>query len=211
MKSQQNSSDQTINFFDALQFHFVLGSDPSLLFHCHHVVNVAYQILNQFPPSSQIDRDLVLIGALLHDIGRNKTQGIGHALAGSELILDNFSKTPFILKLANVVSSHIGGGIPKQEAFKLGLPKQDFIPTTLEEKIVCYSDKMVDYTFDKSNNTYRILKWFTYNSVENETKKLVLNLGKNHPAIKRLQVLEKDLFSFHDSKPFIIKNYETKR
>lgn len=194
--------NKTISFFDAVQLHFELGSDPSLLFHCQHVVDVAYQILNQLPSSLTIDRDLVLIGALLHDIGRNKTQGIDHALAGSEIILETFPESAFTTKLAKVVSSHIGGGIPKTEAKQLGLPEQDFLPETLEEKIVCYADKMVDYTFDKTSGSYEIKKWFTFNSVDNESKKLASHLGKDHPAILRLRQLEDNLLSYHDNKRF---------
>lgn len=197
----------TVSFFDALQLHFELGSDPSLLFHCQHVTNVAYQIISQLPSTLSVDRELVLIGALLHDIGRNKTQGIGHALAGSKIILETFSQSSFTIKLAKVVSSHIGGGIPKAEAKQLGLPEQDFIPTTLEEQIVCYADKMVDYIFDKSNGSYEIKKWFTFNTIDNESKKLASHLGKDHPAILRLRQLEDNLLSYHDNKPFQFSSY----
>ncbi len=196
-----------ISYFDALQLHFKLGSDPSLLFHCNHVVNVASQIIQQLPPSTSINRDLVLIGALLHDIGRNKTQGIGHAVAGSEIILDTYPKHNFIDHLAKVVSTHIGGGIPKEEAKSLGLPAKDFIPLTLEEKIVCYADKMVDYDFDKTSGRYEIKKWYTYNSVANEIDKLASKLGSDHPAVARLKNLEKELLKVNNGQEFRFTGY----
>ena len=202
MNVHHPNSNDPITFFDALQLHFKLGSDPSLLFHCLHVVKVAKQILEQLPPTVLVDRDLVLIGALLHDIGRNRTQGIGHAVAGSEIILEVFPVNNFTNDLAKIIASHIGGGIPKEEAKELGLPEKDFIPETIEERIVCYADKMVDYTFNKSSSNYEIKKWFTFSSVDNEINKLASKLGKNHPAINRLRQLESNLVSMNNNRPF---------
>jgi len=34
--------------------------------------------------------------------------------------------------------------LPAHEAKKLGLPAKDFIPETLEEKIVCHADNLTD-------------------------------------------------------------------
>ena len=205
MNTQDSITELT--YFDALRLHFKFGSDPSLIFHCSHVTDVAYQILNQLPNSITVDKNLVLIGAFLHDIGRNVTQGIRHAVAGSDVILKEYPSSPFIESLARVVSCHIGGGIPKNESKKLGLPERDFIPITIEEKIVCYSDKMVDYDYDKSKGTYQIKTWYTFNSVENEVKKLASKLGQNHPSIGRLYKLEKDLLSIHEGNQFSFKKF----
>jgi hypothetical protein len=38
----------------------------------------------------------------------------------------------------------VGGGITAREAKKLGWPKDVYVPQTLEEKIVCYSDKLIE-------------------------------------------------------------------
>ena len=34
-------------------------------------------------------------------------------------------------------------GIPKEEAVKVGLPEKDYIPETLEEKIVAHADNLI--------------------------------------------------------------------
>jgi tRNA (cytidine56-2'-O)-methyltransferase len=60
------------------------------------------------------DVRLVEAGALLHDLGRSKTHGILHATEGARI------------------------------AEKMRLPEKDFIPMTLEEKIVCHADSLVE-------------------------------------------------------------------
>lgn len=198
---------QLISFFDSLQLHFTLGSDSALLFHCSHVTNVAYQIINQLPSDLVLNKELILIGAMLHDIGRNRTQGIRHGYESSNIIREVFPPSEFTEQLATLTSRHIGGGIPKDEAKDLGLPDIDFLPITLEEKIVCYADKMVDYKYDKSKGVYQIIKWFTFNSVENESEKLASHLGMNHPAISRLKLLETELLLFNNNKHFTFKDF----
>ena len=43
----------------------------------------------------------------------------------------------------NIIERHIGAGIPKEEAVGLGLPEKDYIPVTIEEKIVAHADNLV--------------------------------------------------------------------
>ncbi|MCK5142092.1 MAG: hypothetical protein KAQ70_07855, partial [Candidatus Heimdallarchaeota archaeon] len=53
---------------------------------------------------------------------------------------------------------HIGTGITKIEAVKLGLPQDDYIPKTAEEIIVSYSDNLVcgckECSFDEVLNNF---------------------------------------------------------
>ena len=42
------------------------------------------------------------------------------------------------------------GGIDKEYAKILGLPPKDYLPKTLEEKIVCYADKLIKGTVEVS-------------------------------------------------------------
>lgn len=88
------------------------------------------------------DRDLIETGALLHDIGRSRTQGIQHAVVGAaigrELGLDP--------RLVLIIERHIGAGITQDEAEALGLPAKEYIPETIEEKIVAHADNLVDDT-----------------------------------------------------------------
>ena len=46
--------------------------------------------------------------------------------------------------MVEIVRRHVGAGISPEEAKKLGLPDFDYVPRTLEERIVCFADKMVD-------------------------------------------------------------------
>ena len=85
--------------------------------------------------------DIILIrkGALLHDIGRSRTHGITHAIAGVE-IAKGYGYSQDVL---NIIERHIGAGITAEEAVKLGLPEKSYLPQTLEEKIVAHADNLV--------------------------------------------------------------------
>lgn len=89
--------------------------------------------------SINIDMDAVFLGGLLHDIGRSKTHGIDHAVAGAAIALQN----GFGDKVVNIIERHIGAGITMEEAAVLGLPKKDYLPVTIEEKIVAHADNLV--------------------------------------------------------------------
>ena len=55
---------------------------------------------------------------------------------------------------AKIAATHIGAGIPKGEAKGLGLPERDFVPETIEEKIVSYADNLVFY--NEKNGKYEV-------------------------------------------------------
>ena len=124
----------------------------------------------------EVDLKLVGLGAILHDIGRSKTHGIRHGLEGAEILrklgLNEFSK---------FAENHIGAGIPAEEANRLGLPPRDFMPRSLEEKIVAYADKRVMGRRIVSHE--RVLEWFQS------------ELGVRHPAIDRFLKLHKEIAS----------------
>ena len=46
-------------------------------------------------------------------------------------------------RLALIAERHIGAGITKEEAIELGLPPKDYLPVTLEEKIVAHADNLI--------------------------------------------------------------------
>lgn len=45
--------------------------------------------------------------------------------------------------VVEIVRRHVGAGISPEEAEKLGFPQGDYIPRTLEQRVVCFADKMV--------------------------------------------------------------------
>jgi len=87
-----------------------------------------------------VDMKAVIAGALLHDVGRSRTQTVRHGVEGSAIL----EREGVDKKVVEIVRRHVGAGISPEEAGKLGLPDFDYIPRTLEERIVCFADKMVD-------------------------------------------------------------------
>lgn len=102
-------------------------------------------MLRENKPHLRINRRLVSVGSLLHDVGRSKTHGIEHGLASAEIIRGlNVNGNSDFEKVALICERHVGAGIDKKEAEKFGLPPKDYIPKTIEEKIIAYCDNMVD-------------------------------------------------------------------
>lgn len=112
------------------------GCSEEVIRHCRAVRDVAIRIAKK----AHADLDLVEAGALLHDIGRSKTHDISHAVEGVKIAKE--LGLPDIL--INIIKRHIGAGLESEEAKQLGLPAKDYIPETLEEKIVCHADSLVD-------------------------------------------------------------------
>jgi uncharacterized protein len=112
------------------------GCSGDVVAHCIAVAKTAVSIAERVP--FPIDRDLVRLGGLFHDIGRARTHGIGHAIAGVEIGRSMGFPEP----LLRIIERHIGAGITAPEARRLGLPEKDYLPLTPEEKIVSYADNL---------------------------------------------------------------------
>jgi len=56
------------------------------------------------------------------------------------------------------IRRHIGAGIPKDGAERLGLPQEDYLPETAEEMIVAHADNLMDDA-GRINIDERILRW----------------------------------------------------
>ncbi|MFQ5975510.1 MAG: HDIG domain-containing metalloprotein, partial [Candidatus Hydrothermarchaeales archaeon] len=55
----------------------------------------------------EVDKDLLRLGALFHDIGRCRTHAIDHGVAGAEIARElGYSE-----KVADIIERHIGAGI----------------------------------------------------------------------------------------------------
>jgi uncharacterized protein len=122
-----------------------------------------------------VDVDLVEIGSILHDIGRSKTHGTDHAAVGGKMI----RKLGVAEPVARIVDRHIGAGIPEEEACALGLPEGVYVPETLEEKIVCYADKL-------------IAGWREVD-ISVTVEDFAAKMGGDHPAIERLWSLHREM------------------
>ncbi len=122
-----------------------------------------------------IDMELVKKGALLHDIGRCMTDGIYHAVVGAEIL----KSEEYPLSVIKIVERHIGAGIPKKEAIEMGLPPKNFMPHTLEEKIVAHADNLL-HGDQEVDIDFVIEKWSS-------------RMGKEHPSIERLIKLHDEI------------------
>jgi len=157
---------------EALRLLEEVGTPPDVIEHCKAVASRSVEFAKKL--SVEVDLQLVEIGGLLHDIGRSQSHGIDHGVKGGILLRERG-----LNKLARFAENHLGAGITKNEAPRLGLPKKSFMPETLEEKIVTYVDLITDGTHGVS---------FT-----EALRELREQLGSNHPAIKRAEELREEL------------------
>ena len=121
---------------ECLQMLREAGCSDNVIKHCCVVSAAATFIADR----CDADTELVRAGALLHDIGRSRTHGINHAEIGVEIA--GYLGLPDAI--VRIIQTHIGAGILKEEAASLGLPNGDYLPFTIEEKIVCHTDNLID-------------------------------------------------------------------
>jgi len=111
------------------------GCDKDVIAHCEAVEDIALRIARR----CRADIALVQAGALLHDIGRCSTHELSHAVEGARIAKQ--LKLPEAL--CRIIERHVGAGITAKEAAAVGLPRKDYTPQTLEEKIVAHADNLL--------------------------------------------------------------------
>ena len=112
------------------------GCKRRVIIHCCTVRAVAEEMLTRIEGA---DRDLVIAGAILHDIGRSVDHSIMHAYIGSRII----ERLGLPDELAAIVRKHTGAGLDEEDVAEMNLPEGDYMPSTLEEKIVAHADNLV--------------------------------------------------------------------
>ncbi|MDA4125750.1 MAG: HD domain-containing protein [Thaumarchaeota archaeon] len=126
---------------EAVALHRKYGSDQIIIEHCQTVARVAKVLAEEFARRGhELDVQAVVAAAMLHDIGRSRTHTIRHGVEGAQII----ENEDVDRKVVEIVRKHVGAGIAPEESTRLGLPDLDYIPQTLEERIVCFADKMID-------------------------------------------------------------------
>ena len=152
------------------------GVPEKVVEHCLAVAELASELASR--ATIPIDRRLVVAGALLHDLGRARTHGVGHAVEGAKLAralgLDE--------RVVKIIERHIGAGITREEAAELGLPPKDYLPKSREEKLVAYADNLV-------LGTKRL-------SFEESLERFRRVLGDNHPSLRRMIKLHAEVTSW---------------
>lgn len=163
------------NFNEYLTF-LTERCEKNVVLHSIAVADYVYEFgIKLLNKKYDFDLDTAVLGAILHDIGRSKSHNIDHGIIGSEILLKN----NFNEKYAKIAERHIGAGISIKEAEDLNLPKKDYIPKTLEEKVIANADNLVsghirvdiDFVIDK-------FKKRTNNEVSNKVYALYLEINK---------------------------------
>jgi uncharacterized protein (TIGR00295 family) len=111
------------------------GCSDKVVRHCCTVNQVAMAIAR----CCGADQELVNAGSWLHDIGRSSTHGIGHVSEGVTIARARGLSE----EVLRIISRHVAAGLTNEEAMDLGLPPGEYMPMSLEEKIVCHSDNLV--------------------------------------------------------------------
>lgn len=139
-----------------------------------HSVQVAKKALDiRHKLNLDLDPRDVYCAAMLHDIGVVKCYApdigahgslpyLQHGTEGKKILLENG-----LITYADICETHTGSGITCDEIIKnnLPLPPRDFLPKTLLEKLICYSDKF----FSKSGT---LTKEKTIEEITSQMKKL---------------------------------------
>ena len=111
------------------------GCKKRVMIHCCTVRSVADEMVKGF----DADTELVTAGALLHDIGRSVDHTIRHAMIGAG-IAEGLGLPKEIIE---IIRKHTGAGLDEMDIREFSLPNADYIPRTIEEKIVAHADNLV--------------------------------------------------------------------
>ncbi|MBU7043292.1 MAG: HDIG domain-containing protein [Theionarchaea archaeon] len=128
-----------------------VGCPENVVDHCICVSEKATSMACCAQKETEITIPLVTIGGLLHDIGRSITHSIRHGVVGARLLKQHGVCTPLQL----ICERHVCAGIPKEVAEKIGLGSKDYIPLSLEEKIVCHADNLTNHTVDELRTRWK--------------------------------------------------------
>ncbi len=112
---------------------------------------------------------------MLHDLGRGQTHGIEHGAVGGQIA----RRLGMPMEICHIIERHVGAGLTPDEARRNNLPRGNYVPETLEEKIVCYADKLIEGAHEVGIDS----------TIENFSEEL----GVDHPAIKRLKDLHNEI------------------
>ncbi len=155
---------------DVLKVWDKYGLPENVRRHCVKVAEVALKLADRF----NVDKNAVKLGALLHDVGRAITHGLEHFIHTGEIL----RREGFDERIVRIAERHFACGITKEEAKRLGLNvDRDYVPETLEEKIVCMADNLVEgdreVSFEHFMRKLERLKrekpetaWFTEKTIE---------------------------------------------
>ncbi len=164
------------NYITCIQLLLRYSTPSNVISHSIQTAQTALRVAKRIKAQKiSINCDFILAGALLHDIGRCKSHRIDHGIIGARLI----RKEGFPEEVAKIAENHLFAGITKHEAVNLGLPFQNYLPVTLEEKIITYADNV--------SKKEPIL------SIDEIIDRYSKHLIRSHPILKRVRRLHTEI------------------
>jgi uncharacterized protein len=141
MTDNERAAMNRLKYEDALNLLHEYGNGQPWVAHCLAVSRFAQFCGDVFGQERRIDIEFLRTAALLHDIGRYETHDpILHGVAGYRLLSSlGYTREAF------VCASHILYGLASSDAIKYGLPRQDFIPSSFEERLVPLIDFLIEF------------------------------------------------------------------
>lgn len=168
-----------MNYLDIIH-HFYPEDTPLrrlLILHSECVRDKALSILSDWKCSAEgeltvtIDTELVICGAMLHDIGICQTNAPGilceghepyicHGTLGARMLRSYAAQHALVPDdrrmveaCARICERHTGAGLTREDILTQHLPIEpasDLLPETLEEQLVCLADKFFSKSGDPS-------------------------------------------------------------
>lgn len=138
-----------LDYLSLINKYYQVGTRTYKIFLVHAVLvtNKALAIARRLNLSDE-EKTFIEEAAMLHDLGVFQVDSpkmdctgdlpyIAHGVAGAAIL-----RAENLPEHAKVAERHVGVGLTKQEieTRQLPLPTQDFIPTSLAEKIITYAD-----------------------------------------------------------------------
>lgn len=111
------------------------GCDYAVIRHSEAVESLALEMGQRI---EGCDLELVSRGALLHDVGRGVTHDIWHVVRSVEIL----ERSEIDDEIIEIVRRHVGAGLTAEEASRLGFPPGQYMPETVEQKVVAHADNL---------------------------------------------------------------------
>ena len=154
--------------------------------HCKVIEAIAMQLLDA-KRIAGIDRRLVHVGCMLHDIGAYDVlengefvSGVRHGVVGED-ILRNEGLSEAVSRIA---SHHTGAGLTEQDVKDQGLPIpiDDYTAKTNEERLIMYADKF----HSKGNPPAEPPYFCTFEWYRNSVQKFGADKAEKFDGLSRL-------------------------
>ncbi|MBC7081198.1 MAG: HDIG domain-containing protein [Thermoplasmatales archaeon] len=157
------------------------GCSKDVIEHCKKVRDLAIKIAEKIAENGiNLDMEAIEAGAILHDVGRAKRNDLMHVVEGVKIA----KKYGLPKKVVAIIERHVGSGIDEEDAERLGLPKKDYIPKSIEEEIVSHADNL-------TSNGYRNIEE-AINEFKKFGDKQVKKLIETHEKLSKFAGLDID-------------------